>query len=137
MSQTPIWKHFAAFIYDVFPILGIFLLTSLFVALVRKGDIVEPHTFWFSFLIFFELAGYYIYSWKVGGQTLGMRAWKMKIIPNQVNQATLTWTQAFLRFMVGMVSFLLLGSGLFWKFFTKNNHSWMDNISHSQVKNLD
>lgn len=137
MSQTPTWKHFAAFIYDVFPILAIFLLTSLLVTLIRKGDIVEPHTFWFSFLIFFELAIYYIYSWKVGGQTLGMRAWKMKIIPNQPNKATLTWTEAVLRFIAGILSFLLLGLGLFWKPFTKNKSSWMDTISHSQVKTID
>ncbi len=137
MPITPIWKHFAAFLYDIFPLLGVFLATSLVVLVARGGIPVERFSPWFTALLLFEFAGYYIYSWKVGGQTLGMRAWKMKIIPNTEAQVTLTWGQASFRLLVGIISTCLLGLGLFWKLFSKNNTSWMDLASSSITKSLD
>lgn len=137
MPTTPIWKHFAAFLYDVFPLLGVFLATSLVVLLAREGIPVERYSPWFTALLLFEFAGYYVYSWKVGGQTLGMRAWKMKIFPNTKNQDTLTWGQASFRLLIGTVSTCLFGLGLFWKLFSKNHESWMDLASHSTTKTLD
>jgi len=131
MNKTSIWKHFAAFLYDLFPITGVFILTSLIVMLVRNGTIVDQHTLWFDILILLELVLYYSYSWKIGGQTLGMRAWKIKIVPNNVNQSNLTWFQAIFRFLIGVLSTILIGAGLFWKLISKNNQSWMDISSQS------
>lgn len=137
MPITPIWKHFAAFLYDIFPLIGVFLATSLIVLVLRGGVPVERYSPWFITLLLFEFAGYYIYSWKVGGQTLGMRAWKMKIFPKIANQQNLTWSQACLRLFVGIISTLLLGSGLFWKLASNKKESWMDSASHSVTKTLD
>ncbi len=137
MPITTIWKHFAAFLYDVFPLLGVFLMTSLIVLVVRGGVPVERYSPWFTALLFFEFSAYFIYSWKIGGQTLGMRAWKMKIFPKNNQQYTLTWKQATLRLFVGIISTALLGLGLFWKLFSKDNQSWMDIVSHSDTKTLD
>jgi uncharacterized RDD family membrane protein YckC len=136
MNKTPLWKHFASFLYDIFPLLGLFIITSLIVAIIRKGNIVAQHTLWFDVLIFSEMTLYYVYSWKIGGQTLGMRAWKIKIVPSD-EQANLTWLQALIRFIVGIVSTLLLGLGLFWKLASKNNQSWMDFASRSKTINVE
>lgn len=130
MRTTSPLKHFAAFIYDLFPVVGLFILTSLIVLIIRKGEIVDQHTLWFDLLIFTEMTFYFVYSWKVGGQTLGMRAWKMKIVSAE---GQLTWVQAFIRYFVGIVSTLLLGLGLFWKLFSKDNSSWMDILSRSKT----
>lgn len=135
--KTPVWKLFAAFLYDIFPVLGIFLLTSLLVLLFRNGVEVERFSPWFIFILVAELGFYYIYSWKKGGQTLGMRAWKFKIIPNRANQRTISWHQASTRFVVGIFSTLLIGAGFFWKLLSKDNQSWMDLVSNSKTIMLD
>jgi len=137
MIKTPVWKHFAAFIYDIFPLVGIFILTSFIVMAFKSGEIVEPHNLWFGLLLLTEIIFYYVYSWKKGGQTLGMRAWKMVIVPNHASQSHLTWTQAFIRLFAGTFSTLLLGIGLFWKPFSKNSLSWMDIVSDSETKIFD
>jgi len=116
MTPAPVWKHFAAFLYDIFPVLGILLLTNLLVLFARGGEEVPAGTLWFSLLIFFEIFFYYVYSWKVGGQTLGMRAWKLKIVKHH----ELTHVKVSLRFLVGVVSTFLLGLGVFWKLISKN-----------------
>lgn len=135
MTPTPIWKHFAAFVYDIFPVLGILLLTNLFVLFLRSGVEVPAHTLWFQLLVFFEIYFYFAYSWKAGGQTLGMRAWKIKVI--NANGKPFSYAQAGIRFLLGTLSTLLLGLGLFWKFFSKEGKSWMDIASQSITVNED
>ena len=132
MNNSSIWKHYAAFFYDLFPILGILLLTGFITLLFRNGQEVPPGTLWFNIITSFEILLYYVYSWKVGGQTLGMRAWRIKIVSNDGNNG-ISWKNSLIRFVVGVFSTVTLGFGIFWKLFSKDNKSWMDLISQSKT----
>lgn len=129
MNTSSLWKHIAALVYDIFPILGIFLTTSLFVMLARGGEAVPAGTWWFQLLLLAELFLYFGHSWKSGGQTLGMRAWKLAIVDHR----SMTWTQVSLRFAVGVVSTALLGLGLWARKFSSNQLTWMDAVSQTQT----
>jgi len=122
IHKSKLWKHLASLIYDIFPILGILLSTSLVLVLLRGGKEVEPLTFWFQLLLCFEVYFYFSYSWKKGGQTIGMRAWKIGI----ANYQTLTWTQVTLRFFSGLLSVCLLGAGLWYRYINSDKLTWMD-----------
>ncbi len=111
-------------------------MTSLVVLVVRQGVEVERFSPWFTVLLLSEFVLYYVYSWKVGGQTLGMRAWKIKIIPNNSDQNQLTWKQALLRFLIGLLSTVLIGLGVFWKIFSASKKSWMDLVSLSETQSV-
>ncbi len=132
MKQSKLWKHLAALIYDIFPILALFLLTSLILVLFRQGEEVKPRTLWLQLILFTEVFLYFTYSWKLGGQTLGMRAWKIGI----QNHQNMSWLDATLRFFVGLVSTMLLGLGLWHRKFSLNKLTWMDMVSNSQVVDL-
>lgn len=122
MKKSQLWKHVAALIYDIFPILALFLTTSLFLLMFRQGDEVQPRTFWLQALLFAELFLYFAYSWKKGGQTLGMRAWKIRI----ENHHLLNWKDVSLRFIAGILSTLLLGAGLWFRKINVKQWTWMD-----------
>lgn len=122
MPITSIWRPLAAFLYDLFPIIGVWLLTSVVIILLRSGEEVPPGSLWFQGLLFAEVLFYYLFSWKKGGQTLGMRAWKIGIQDYQ----TLTWLQTLWRFLAGLASTGLLGMGLWFKLIHKAGWSWMD-----------
>ena len=132
MNQSQLWKHLAALLYDIFPILGILLVTSLLFMLIRGGEEVSPRTLWWQLLLAAEVAMYFIYSWKKGGQTLGMRAWKIGI----ENYPTLSWTACTWRFVVGLLSVLTLGLGLWWRLFDSQQKTWMDHACSQRVINL-
>ncbi len=104
MKQSKLWKHVAALIYDAFPILALFLITSLVLVLLRQGNEVQPRTLWMQLILFLEVFLYFTYSWKKGGQTLGMRAWKIGIQDHHL----ISWQQVSLRFAAGVASTLLL-----------------------------
>lgn len=139
MKQSKLWKHLAALTYDIFPILALFLTTSLVLLIFRQGSEVQPHTFWLQLLLMAELFLYFAYSWKKGGQTLGMRAWKIRIDSHQL----LNWKDVSLRFIVGVASTLLLGAGLWSRKINDKNWTWMDYackqtvIDESQPNSLD
>ena len=132
MKQSKLWKHVAALIYDTLPILALFLVTSLILVLVRQGEEVPPKTFWMQLILFLEVFFYFTYSWKVGGQTLGMRAWKIGI----QHPHLMSWYQVTLRFVVGVVSTLLLGLGLWSRKFNAAELTWMDAACGQRVIDL-
>ena len=120
--HSQLWKHLAALVYDIFPILAIWLITSLFFVAVRGGEEIKPETTWFQLLLLAEVWLYFTYSWKKGGQTLGMRAWKLGI----ENYNELTWAQVSLRFIAGVISTVLLGLGLWSRLWHEQKLTWMD-----------
>ncbi len=132
MKQSKLWKHVAALIYDIFPILALFLVTSLILVLIRQGNEVQPRTLWMQLILFLEVFLYFTYSWKKGGQTLGMRAWKIGIQDHHL----MNWQQATLRFGAGLASTLLLGLGLWSRKFSTNKVTWMDAACGKEVIDL-
>ncbi len=115
------FKSLYALLYDLFPLFGIYIITTVTVILVRKGQDIKPGALWFQLLLLAETMLYFIHSWKKGGQTLGMRAWKIRLPqPGQ-----LSWPQALARFGVGALSTALLGLGLWWQYIDKQGRSWM------------
>lgn len=132
MKKSKLWKHVAALIYDTFPILALFLTTSLILVLIRQGQEIQPRTLWMQLLLLTEVFLYFTYSWKKGGQTLGMRAWKIGIH----NHQDMTWSQVSLRFLAGVISTLLLGLGLWVRKFNTSQLTWMDQVCGQQVADL-
>ncbi len=132
MNHSSVFKHLFSLIYDIFPITGLFLTTSLVVMLLRGGEEVAPGTVWFQALLIAEVYLYFTYSWKSGGQTLGMRAWKLAIVDHH----TLTWGTVSLRLLAGCASLLTLGFGLWIKLWNKSGLSWMDQVSQTETLSI-
>ncbi|MCW8869620.1 MAG: RDD family protein [Proteobacteria bacterium] len=132
MPISTTWRHVAAFVYDLFPIIGLWLLTSVVVVLLRGGNEVPPGTLWFQLLLMAECVFYFTFSWLKGGQTLGMRAWKLGI----ENYQNMSWWQTLARFVAGLLSTALFGAGLWYKKFNRANLSWMDIVSGHRTVNV-
>ena len=95
-----------------------------------------------AFFYLITLPSVYLYftmSWVKGRQTVGMKAWKFQVIQNNQSShkgKSITHQQAFIRFMLGFISFLTLGAGFIYQVFNRNNLAWHDQISHTLlVKN--
>ena len=69
-----------ALVYDLFPVAGLwFLVAAVFVLL--HGDAVTGGALgWLEFVALWSVTGAYaILSWRRGGQTLGMRPWRLRV----------------------------------------------------------
>ena len=136
MSSTPasLWLRLAAALYDFFPLLALWMLTAGVVLLVSHGEVDVAHPS-LTYRLALRLAllaitaAYFVISWARGGQTIGMRAWRLRIVG--VDGGVLPWPRALLRFAVACVSLIVFGVGFVWCLFDRQKRGWHDIAARS------
>ena len=134
------WRLLALF-YDLWPALALWMLTALpFVLLdvaIHGGDTrhnIAPYSpmGWLLWLACWIVTGLYAtVSWHRGGQTLGMRPWRLRL---QADDGGLpTMRQLWLRYAVGTLSLLAGGLGFWWAWFDRDRLAWHDRASGTRL----
>jgi uncharacterized RDD family membrane protein YckC len=141
MSSTPasLWLRIAAGIYDLFPLIALWMLTAGLALLVAHGDVdlAHPTLAWrlgLRVALFVVTAAYFVISWARGGQTIGMRAWRLRIV--DADGKPLGWPRALLRFVVACVSLLVAGVGFLWCLVDQRKRGWHDLAARSVLVRL-
>ncbi|MCY0964625.1 RDD family protein [Parathalassolituus penaei] len=75
---------------------------------------------------------YYSHSWRRGGQTIGMKAWRIRIV-NENGDKPLQVSQCMLRTAVGFFSLLAAGLGFWWMLFDTRQRTWHDIASVTRI----
>ncbi|WP_067520936.1 RDD family protein [Endozoicomonas ascidiicola] len=143
VTPAPLWRRVASMLYDSFLILALFFLVgfiNLFIQIQIYGNeqlrqmTAEGYNlggpFFYSTLLVLTY-GFYGFFWTRNGQTLGMLAWRIKVV-SEHNQL-ISPGQSLLRFIVAIPSLLLGGIGLAWAILDKDKRSWQDMASRSKV----
>ena len=124
----------AAAVYDLLPLIGLWFVAAV-LALAVTGGALDTHTFAGKCIVQgFALAlsaAYFIVSWTRGGQTIAMRAWKLRVVDE--SGAPLRWSQALLRFIVALVSLAALGAGFWWALFDPQRRTWHDIVARTRM----
>ena len=122
-----------ALTYDFFPLLALWFVTAGVFTFLH-GDAVRGG--WLGaieFVALWVVAGLYAtVSWRRGGQTIGMRSWRMRVIA-AVGGGTVPWRQLWLRYTVGSASLLLAGAGFWWAWFDRDRLTWHDRASGTRL----
>lgn len=74
---------------------------------------------------------YFVGFWLKGGQTPGMKAWKIMLVNMQGDAASTK--KATLRFFSAMLSWVLAGTGFLWMIVDRNHLSLHDHLSGSRL----
>jgi len=118
-------------LYDSFAIVGLLFLVGIIMLVARSGEATAAGDWWFRGYLLFSVYLYYAWCWNRGGQTLGLKSWKAKVVTMQGN--SLDWKTALWRFLGSLLSWLPLGLGYLWILFDKEGLSWHDRLSGSQI----
>lgn len=70
-------------------------------------------------------------SWRRGGQTLGMRPWRLHLAAS--GDAPANWTALWLRYSVGTLSLLAGGLGFWWAWWDRQRLTWHDRASGTRL----
>ncbi|MDV3469649.1 RDD family protein [Stenotrophomonas sp. C3(2023)] len=133
------WRLLALF-YDLLPVLALWMLaSSLFVAAyllaghAARENIAPFSTWqWLLWACCWGLTGVYAtVSWRRGGQTLGMRPWRLYVVT--ADGAVPGWRALWLRFAVATVSLLTFGLGFWWAWLDPARRTWHDRASGTRV----
>ncbi|MEZ5479227.1 MAG: RDD family protein [Thiolinea sp.] len=95
---------------------------------IPPGSALANGLFMFNVFLWFLLFGWF---WTHGGQTLGMRAWKIRVVTE--NGGPLDWQQAFFRFAAALFSLALFGVGFLIAIFDPEKLGWHDRFSRTRL----
>ena len=88
---------------------------------------------WLLWLLCWALTGRYaMLSWRRGGQTLGMRPWRLRVIAADGARAGVARAVAAL--LVGTASLLLGGLGFWWAWIDRDRLTWHDRASGTRMR---
>jgi uncharacterized RDD family membrane protein YckC len=126
-----VWRRLAAFCYDLLLLAALAVCFTLAVLALRRGVPVPPGTWWFPAALFAVAAAFFCGFWVHGGQTVGMRAWRIRVI--RENGGPLAWRRAIARFGAGVLAVLPAGLGLWWSVFDARKRGWHDRLTDTRV----
>ncbi|MDG2061167.1 MAG: RDD family protein [SAR86 cluster bacterium] len=134
MKEVGFFRRIFSLFYDTMIIAAIiFSLTLLLV--VVNGESIKPGSLLsFAQLLIIVFTGpvFYSYFWMNNfGQTIGMQAWKIRLVSN--SEENLELKQCIVRCLGSLISFGFLGLGYFYIFFDAKKRSWSDLISKTNI----
>jgi uncharacterized RDD family membrane protein YckC len=124
-------RRFAAFCYDLLLLVALLLSFTLAVVAVRLGERVPPGTVWFPSCLLAIVVVFFCGFWVHGGQTLGMRAWRIRVVRD--DGGPVGWTRAAARFSLALVALAPAGLGFWWALRDNRGRAWHDLWSGTRV----
>jgi uncharacterized RDD family membrane protein YckC len=130
-------RRLAAMIYDGLLVIAL-LMVAAAAAVVPAGLLFLPEgadfpasdPFFRLYLIVVWWA-YFAVSWRQGGQTVGMRAWRIQLLADQ--GGPIGWAASAGRFLMAFVSAAAVGLGYLWSLFEPERRCWHDIASGSRL----
>jgi uncharacterized RDD family membrane protein YckC len=117
-------RRLLVMLYDGVVLVGLLMIAAMVVMPFGAPDKVAFRDAWFTAWLAGVCFSYLACCWRYGGVTLGMRAWRVRLVTRDGNR--ISWLKCLVRFIVGIVGFALFGLGLFWALPDKKNRSWHD-----------
>lgn len=115
-------RRLASMVYDGLLLIALWMVgAALFI--VPTGQEVEPGSTAFQVYLLAIAWVYLAVCWRRGGQTLGMKAWRIRLVGHQ---QPIGWMTTLVRFIVALASLLCFGLGLLWSLFHPRRATWHD-----------
>jgi uncharacterized RDD family membrane protein YckC len=130
-ATAGVWRRFAAGFYDLLLLAAVWMLITLILIVLRGGEAVSPGALPYQLLLFVVAAAFYISSWLRGGQTLGMRAWRIRL--EKSSGAAMDLRTGLLRFASGLLTIASGGVGLLWLWIDRDGLTWHDRLAGTRV----
>lgn len=124
-------RRLAAVFYDTCLLLALLFVATALILPFNAGQAYTAQQIVYPLYLLLVSFLFYGWFWTHGGQTLGLRAWKLKVLT--IDRKPISWTQALVRFASAILSWLMFGMGFLWILFNKDRRAWHDQLSKTAV----
>lgn len=130
-------KRLMAIIYDLFLLAALLFIAEILPVALNHGAAISRENGPMVFYLFHPLYllivcfGFLGWFWTHGGQTLGLKTWKLKIVT--LDGGAVSWQQAGFRYVTALLSWLCGGLGFIWSLFDKEKRCWHDIASATKL----
>lgn len=129
-----LFRRLAAMLYDALLLLAILFAATLIILPLRGGEAFRANDPLFSAYLFGVAFLFFGWFWTHGGQTLGMRAWKIRLL--SADGDSVSWRQAVVRYLTAWISGGCLGLGFLWIALNPHKRGWHDLASRTRIVRL-
>ena len=123
----PLLRLYSSLIYELFALVPLWMVAGFIFIFFFDGYFGEYQRLIFQIYLWLISGVYLTYCWTTSGQTLAMRAWKLKIISSRGH---LTNKLAWIRYVFATFSALIGAMGFIWALANKK-HLYL----HDQILN--
>jgi uncharacterized RDD family membrane protein YckC len=128
-----LFRRLVAALYDWLLVIALMMVAS--VPLVAPTDeAITPGNSLYRFALVVLTTAFFTGFWTRGGQTLGMRAWRLRLVT--ADGSKVSFARALLRFACACVSAMPCGLGFIWMLFDREQLSWHDRWSGTRIQLL-
>jgi uncharacterized RDD family membrane protein YckC len=125
-------RRIAIIIYDSLLIVALWMAAAAVVVVIRQSEI-EAASLAFQLYLLAVAWLYLAICWHAG-QTLGMKAWRVRIVADsECDPQPVSWPSTLIRFVVAMLSWAPFGLGFLWSLFHPQRASWHDLASRTRL----
>ncbi|MCW8983407.1 MAG: RDD family protein [Gammaproteobacteria bacterium] len=124
-------RRLAAMLYDSFLLFAVIFMAAWLLLIIFGQEVAatpNPLINIYYISVAFLFFGWF---WTHGGQTLGMRVWRVQVI-NERGEP-ISWQQAAIRFTVSILSWICVAMGFLWAIFDTENRGWHDLASKTRL----
>ena len=126
-------RRLSAIFYDSWLIAALWMLGVTVDTFIGAGS--EGSHLGLRLYIVFSTVAFFSWFWIHGGQTLGMRAWRLKLLSRDGGAVSLR--QSVIRCAAALLSLLVLGLGYLWMIFDRDGLTWHDRLSGTRLVMLE
>ncbi len=141
-AEPGLFRRLAALLYDSVLVAALmaaaFTLVYLPLATVFGMEDIRNYPLYKAAMTIWMFAvgvGFHLWFWTHGGQTLGMRAWRIMLFSNDGRSPNLK--QAIVRYAVAIFSLAALGLGFLWILIDPQKRAWHDIASGTRLVLVD
>lgn len=137
VEPASLWIRLLAIVYDLLPLLGLWFAVGILGYALNGGEPVTPGSLaaWLLFIALASVAAaYFGLSWRFGGQTLAMRAWRLRAV--DVHGGRMDWTAIGLRLSIAPLSLAAAGLGFLWALIDAEGRTLHELASRSRTVRL-
>ncbi|MET3652708.1 RDD family protein [Dyella japonica] len=107
----PLWRRLIALVYDLLAVVAIVMVVGYVCQRVTGGTLISTDghariAWWYQPLQALVVSAYFVASWLRGGQTLGMRPWRIRL--RNAQGLAVSPTQALVRLFAAAAPLFLL-----------------------------
>ena len=125
-------RRLGAIVYDALAIIGVWFLVGGIAVGLHHGQALPAADLPFQALLLGVAYAYFAISWRRGGQTLGMKSWRIRVV-DDASGGVIRWRQTLARFGVGLLAWLPAGFGHWSALFHERGLAWADRASGTRL----
>lgn len=121
-------------IYDAILLIAVLFFAAIIISVplnITFGDPLYPLFIIYIYCIGFLFLGW---CWTHGGQTLGLKTWRIKLVSTSGNEVS--WKEALIRYLASLLCWASLGIGFLWCYTNKERLAWNDMLSKTRLQKI-